>query len=1013
MAPGNGKYRVGKGKRKKRNTDYNAGDINSKQDGSRHLPDDQQNPLTRADLSSSPTSTPSAARINKDISSITEQEPSEYTVAASLTQHILSNSNNTANGMEAMRGLGNWLSPSAKPPPTLQQSCNGTLASHLARQHRHAHESSDESWNSVHSSESMNGYDTIDRTQEEIAYAHDADSRGCQMKVVPPENDSYALIEQDLDSMKDFVASQRAKVSPAHDRRAQQDQSFNTNVEMTSAPPLDDHLDIPPHQRILNRSSRRDSPAALLSRQHEQQQLKQQSARHAGLLTDSEPQPRQPPGPADFPLLSDGALRIPQSHVDTRQTSYASAATMTTKGMEGKPSPTGQTSKASSTTPRFAQPTQAAVMRQTLRKDSVKVDSPPSPGKSARAVESKRKSLPEAWTSPVPGGRTHKTTPPAPTNSHVHDGGWDMIEAPQTLRKKGSFMSPTKATTQRTIATLGKKNTQRVSPRVKTALPSVMQADGTCLSKIPVRAPGNPGTIMKPVTSQPPAAPDDRDISHRGTGGAPFASVARTTAKPRRQSAEMLGPIIQRLQDRELFSGRISTKLAGPVPKATTPTAPAWSQARPRARTSTSPPKPAALNDIALKARQGVSSRRAVVPPHLKARMTSAGSTATVSSQATVTSPTAVELTDLSADQGRMPSTLRADVPEFKPIWTPQTYAQQLSLYSWQGVLDEPSPDNAESMPSEVLESIEKLRAFKNNGTRSRGDSAGTSSTDSQPTSKRQEQRWWGKLLSQSPPLNGVQPAQHSGLEGASSGPTTSPNGVPSGQTNRTIIDSDHRHVQWRLEDHDGIERPVSFGRAPVTKSPGVFSTARNGPGVADDQVTGLTPVISPQSDDTGPLPRLPVLPNPTLPSTALGMNQPFAWQINPNTTTQPGQGSVWPQLGMSGTYGWSGGDGKEIRFTGYGPYAEHDPNQSVHMQFFAPNLSKQAQYRGGARSARRPREDEPSPTPKVWPRSMKQWAELAGAQKVPCNKAEVVSSAEIIPMADPNVALCNECKAY
>ncbi|KAH9838174.1 hypothetical protein Tdes44962_MAKER08230 [Teratosphaeria destructans] len=1031
MTPGNGgKYRVGEGKRKKRNnwkTD-GAGKTNSKrvqvqvQVSSRHLPDDQQNPSTRADFHSSsppppppPTSTPSAARINIDISSITEKEPSEYTVAAaSLTQHILRNSNKAANGMEAMRGLGNWLSsPSAKAPPTSRQSCNGTLASQLTRQHRHAHESSDESWNSVHSSESMNGYDTIDPTREDIGPAHDTDSRACPMDVVPPEIDSYALIEQDLDSMKDFVASQRIKVSQAPDRRAQQDQSFNTNVETMSTPPPDDHLDMPPHQRILNRSTKRESPAARLTRQHEQQQLKQQSARNAGLLGDSESRPQQAPRPADFPLLSDGILRVPQSHLNLRQTSYASAATIAAKGTEVKPSNTGQTYKASPTTPRFAQPTQAAVMRQTLRKDSFKTDSPPSPGKSARVVESKRKSLPEAWTSPVPGSRTQKTTPPAPTTSHVHDGGWDMIEAPQTLRKKGSFMSPTKATTQRTIATLGKDNTQRVSPRVKTASQSVMQNDGTCLSKIPVRSSGNPGTTKKPVAGQLLAGPNDRDISHGTTGGTPFASVARTTSKPRRQSAEMLGPIIQRLQDQELFSGRISTKLAGPVPKATAPTASTWSQARPRTRTSTSPPKPAALNDIALKTRQGVGNRKIAVPPHLKTRMSSAGSTATVSSQATVTVPTIVQVMDSSTDQGRKPSTLRADVPEFKPIWTPQTYAQQLSLYSWQGVLDKPLSDNAESMPSEVLESIEKLRAFKNSGTRSRGDSAGTSSSDSKPTSKRQEQRWWGKLMSQSPPLSGVQPAQHLSPEVASPGPTASPNGIRAGQTNRPSMEFGHKHVQLRLEDNDGSERPVSFGRAPGASSPGVFSTARNGPGVADDQITGLTPVMSPDSDGTGPLPRLPVLLNPAPPSTGFGMYQPFAWQIHPNATVQSGQDRVWPHRGTSNTYGWTGGDGKEIRFTGCGPYAEQDPNQSVRMQFFAPNLGRQAPNRGGAKSARRPREDEPSPTPKVWPRSMKQWAELAGTQTVPCNKAEVVSSAEMMPMADANVALCNDCQAY
>lgn len=148
-----------------------------------------------------------------------------------------------------------------------------------------------------------------------------------------------------------------------------------------------------------------------------------------------------------------------------------------------------QTSSLAGRSPRFAQPTKTYTQRAdaTTRKDSVtsRVSPAGSPTKSSRALpqlQTKRSALPGGWlSSPEVSPTTHVSTPSingtVDASSPSSNERWQFISqssketatnAEPTLRKKtSSYMSPTKATTLRNVATLGQENIKHTSPRVK------------------------------------------------------------------------------------------------------------------------------------------------------------------------------------------------------------------------------------------------------------------------------------------------------------------------------------------------------------------------------------------------------------------------------------------------------------------------------------------------------------------------------------------------------------------
>ncbi|KAK4504502.1 hypothetical protein PRZ48_005418 [Zasmidium cellare] len=169
--------------------------------------------------------------------------------------------------------------------------------------------------------------------------------------------------------------------------------------------------------------------------------------------------------------------------------------------------------------PRFAQPTQATARRvdETLRKDSAMSKPSPegSPTKSTRTLTQspkKRAPLPTNWTvSPEssPSKQSFVTAVGSIHTSPARSG--DASSSPevkvlspiqpngnspeQTLRKKASsYMSPTKATTQRNIETLGQETLRQSPPRLSKAVAKIET------NVAPVTA------IMSPLENTPPLA---------------------------------------------------------------------------------------------------------------------------------------------------------------------------------------------------------------------------------------------------------------------------------------------------------------------------------------------------------------------------------------------------------------------------------------------------------------------------------------------------------------------------
>lgn len=106
--------------------------------------------------------------------------------------------------------------------------------------------------------------------------------------------------------------------------------------------------------------------------------------------------------------------------------------------------------------------------------------------------------------------------------------------------------------------------------------------------------------------------------------------------------------------------------------------------------------------------------------------------------------------------------------------------------------------------------------------------------------------------------------------------------------------------------------------------------------------------------------------------------------------------------------YGWKGGDGKEIRFVGYGPHAERDPNTPVSFDYNRSTISLAT-----ASSNRWTSDGETwSQTNGVAPKSQRQWAEKLGYPKVPCGSVEITQATEEMPFGSQLAGYCYDCAA-
>ncbi|KAK5698599.1 hypothetical protein LTR17_023517 [Elasticomyces elasticus] len=773
------------------------------------------------------------------------------------------------------------------------------------------------------------------------------------------------------------------------------------------------------------------------------------------------------------------------------------------------PSSNGKPAKGS---PHFAQPTKAFARRasETLRRDSVNAaikqaaeSSPtksirsgtPGPDAERKTQSYKRKSLPEGWAcltatqhdGSKPNVASGPSSPPTVMSSPTSDGEWQIVssetathaahaskagvqKATPLLRKKiSTYMSPTAATTQRTIATLGEEPVKRSVPRVKsvTALKldtevarqfshpspdSVMVNTSSTesstgseqLSASAGLSPMSPPEVMlrtvdfgraKPGTSQGASKPTVAPFTQKGklharrkgsnkkvipnqpskipqarrsimkrpvdivspvehvfsdvvqTDSATFLdSVANTTTKRRTSHADILTPIHNKLE---------SLGLRKPQDPHHTQQA-AVMQASHAAHEQSQRQTSAALSDVILRERQGNAGKKIAIPPHRKAKGAAFAESKTQSTPAADselssfpplqpalsaphqriqndafvagvgpdverlmrTANAAYSRSSSVPTEKRGSSSLRATARSFEPLWKPKSPVEEFGLLSWKGSLDYYTEEQWAALPEDIQRSVVTLRQFK-----------GASPIRNTSPSKRADQRFWGSLL-RSPQSESTLPANNqttlsSPLSDSGIFDMTSPHGVQAGQQLKPDLSPGKKTVQWTLQDIDGQQRNVSFGRAPAPPT-GVYDN--------DDHAS-----ISPTSDTSSPF-KAP--------------QSPRAWTIGAGYSTRP--------------YGWKGGDGREISFSGYGPQAEFNAARPVEMEFYArqPFSPVHEQYGPAKRTEYR------SPLPKVWPKSQKQWAEYAGYGQAmkPCGNMEIVSAVEQLPLTSQMMGLCNDC---
>jgi hypothetical protein len=154
-------------------------------------------------------------------------------------------------------------------------------------------------------------------------------------------------------------------------------------------------------------------------------------------------------------------------------------------------------------------------------------------------------------------------------------------------------------------------------------------------------------------------------------------------------------------------------------------------------------------------------------------------------------------------------------------------------------------------------------------------------------------------------------------------------------------------NTQWARQDVSSTARPANLGRAPA-------------PPITPHH----TPSVSSSSDGASC-------------RSAPGYN-PQPWTIGSAQARQ--------------VYGWTGGDGKEIKFVGYGPDAEDSRNRAVDFRY-------KPQIRGTDVGPRLVGDDTLGTNVPLAPRSLHNWARLSEQQIGRCPDIRINAAYETIPV--------------
>ncbi len=711
-------------------------------------------------------------------------------------------------------------------------------------------------------------------------------------------------------------------------------------------------------------------------------------------------------------------------------------------------SPKSPSSRIDARTPRFAQPTQSFARRagETTRKDSA-VISPKSPvesspskhiksgepvlstAKRAARHHQERTSLPGDWTNgggadpintklaPKPNGKIGEPHSPNVASTPSSAGGWHKVSGPHAKenikkmklkakelppstsfpKQKRSYMAPTAAAAQRKLAKPGKNKTSlahtnivEVQSSVAKSRPrsgtGVSDASSVCFvldrangevassprdtgkrsSKLPVVK--NQTKAARTVPAPSTASQTISRVSSTASMHAQLPDVANTTTKRRTSHGNLLTPIVACLDAKGLLNKKTSNSVIEAYLQHVKGDAMACQTQAHLVPLPETPTRRSAASSEASSSQHGQATGKAL-PPHMRrSREPSTVSTVTESKaghaslppEATTThSPVSVRQIEIVRRDSVMESSspaaappvsvrtpsLRPEAAVFEPRRVMTETETALDALSF---LDHVPHEQWFKLSHEMKETIKTMRL----------------ASSGHP---------WATVPRQHTTYGGV-PMLHSGntflgntntATAFSPSDTTANRGVQAGQVLTPSLSPGKKSVRWMMKDLDGTETPLKFGRAPPPSGAPVYMPS--------------TPILSPTSNDTTP------------------MKTPFSargWRIGSAHARSP--------------YGWKGGDGKEIRFVGYGPHAERDPNTPVSFDYNRSTISLAT-----ASSNRWTSDGETwSQTNGVAPKSQRQWAEKLGYPKVPCGSVEITQATEEMPFGSQLAGYCYDCAA-
>ncbi|KAF2207235.1 hypothetical protein CERZMDRAFT_102520 [Cercospora zeae-maydis SCOH1-5] len=825
------------------------------------------------------------------------------------------------------------------------------------------------------------------------------------------------------------------------------------------------------HDSSTSVRSPQHSPAALLQREHEKMQLQQAGIPDVAMHDT----PTILPSSLDFPGLqmTEHALQRswPKSNA-VRKPSYASMVThagVQTGEKDCIPSEQGDEDKMSSSatqvpatifesselaivsrgsahdgrrdqdalsslksstpakvSPRFAQPTKAFSRRadETIRKTNNSnangtATETKSPSLcSAAQKQQKRKSLPGDWLSGSPS-QTGKNSQSAAKFIAGSPLSSEQVVAIQTnqesnIRKKAStYRSPTKAATQRTIATIGQEATSPASPRLQRNLDKMdvspklvkstvsttsgeysptstetniqVEVGDRRMSEVQPRTQGSVNVTAPRRSTIGAALPHSRplpantsiaEVLSQQARAAGLPMVANTTTQRRGSHGHLLIPIKAKL-DRIgiLREGPHAANVRGNSdpfspgsrsnhsdPFSPPPSRPMYDIQEVSSDTSHNPIEERHSSDTLLQ------NKKVVVPPHVRAALRNAA---------------AHPLTTPSIANGQaaqiLPS-LRATAQEFRPMvqQIQQPLPQQaIPQYQNAPLISAPFPSNA--APSHVLaagaEPQPKSMAPYGNATPTPDNGF---PTIEQATRFYDDDEWSNMtpgmrhaILDRRADIRGVytpfhqsRPQSTASIHGQYAGMQplstacpdvfgTSPANSHIGQVLLPRMNAVSQALQWTAKPGLNAETPVLHGGAAMPMLPSPPMAPRAGP------TSFITSEFAP--------PRTPG-------------QQPRSWTIGSDQLRR--------------VYGWKGGDGREIKFIGHGPDAERDPNSGVrfHYQRRVTSTGRGPRLVGG-------NDESGSPEIPLAPRSRHHWAQLAGNMRQPCDKMEIVDAVEQVPL--------------